>query len=161
MDVKYIYVDTCVLSDLLKQYDPQQPYNTFQTSKFITKKMVPLLNSIVSDEDQVKGYIISSIFAFVELFNKFESIFGNIGITKERIESFMIQPPSWFIVENLSIETAKQYCKVPLFAGNEAVSSDDAVHIATAMQRGDKITFLTTDHILRKLSIKNISFVDM
>ena len=45
MDIIYIYVDTCVLSDLLKQYDPQQPYNTFHTSKFITKKMVPLLNS--------------------------------------------------------------------------------------------------------------------
>ena len=71
----------------------------------------------------------------------------------------MIQPPSWFIVENLSIDTAIQYCNVPLYVGEEAVSSDDAVHIATAMQRGDKITFLTTDHILNKLQIKNISFI--
>lgn len=159
MALKYLFVDTCVLSDLLKQFDPLRPYNPFQESKFITKGMVNLLNSIVEDKDQIEGYVISSVFAFVELFNKFEDIFGDNGITKERIESFMIQPPSWFIVENLSIDTAIQYCNVPLYVGEEAVSSDDAVHIATAMQRGDKITFLTTDHILNKLQIKNISFI--
>ena len=42
----------------------------------------------------------------------------------------------------------------------ENVSSDDTVHVATALQRGDALTFLTTDHILKNMSVKGITFLD-
>ena len=72
----------------------------------------------------------------------------------------MNQPPSWLIVEEVNNETAANYCDVPVSVEGENVSSDDAVHVATAMQRGDDILFLTTDHVLSKLKLPNITFIN-
>lgn len=111
-----------------------------------------------------KGYIVASTFAFLELINKFDQIFekelesGNISL--ERITAILQQPPSWLIIENVDFETAKNYCKVPnSVSSGTRISSDDAVHIATALQRGDKIYLLTVDHVLKQLKINNITVI--
>ena len=41
----------------------------------------------------------------------------------------------------------------------EPISSDDAVHLATALQRGDDVKFLTSDHKLIVLNIDHITFL--
>ncbi len=51
------------------------------------------------------------------------------------------------------------YCDVPTKVEGENVSMDDAIHIATALQRNDEIVFLTTDHILRKIELPNLKFI--
>lgn len=158
MGVVYAFVDTCVLSDIISQYDPSYPHKLISEGKNLKKKMLDVVNSIIGDDDD-NGYIIASSFAFVELINRFDVIFEG-AITIERLMSILVQPPSWLIIEDINEETAMNFCDVPNSIEGENVSSDDAVHVATAMQRGDNILFLTTDHILCKMELPKITFIN-
>ena len=158
MGVVYALVDTCVLSDIISQYDPLFPHKLLSEGKNLKKKMLGVVNEIIEDEDD-NGYIIASSFAFVELINRFDAVFEGT-ITIERLMSILVQPPSWLIIEDINEETAMNFCDVPNSVEGENVSSDDAVHVATAMQRGDNILFLTTDHILSKMKLPKITFIN-
>lgn len=158
MDLIYAFVDTCVLSDIIIQYDPRFPHRTLTVGKFLKRDMLRIVNRIIEDTDESSGYIIASTFAFVELINKRDEIFKGT-ISTERLMAIMSQPPSWFIVEDVKNETALNYCDLPGCIKGENVSSDDAIHVATALQRGDDIYFLTTDHVLCNMNLPRISFV--
>lgn len=159
MGIEYVFVDTCVLADILAQYNPLKPYERLEESSFLKKNMLRLVNKIVEDKNSDSGYIVASSFAFVELINKMDTIFsGNMKL--ERMMSIMSQPPNWLIIEPMNEETANFICDVPNEVNGEKVSSDDSVHVATALQRGDKLTFLTTDHILKNMVFKEITFLD-
>lgn len=159
MGIEYVFVDTCVLADILAQYNPLKPHERLAESPFLKKNMVKLVNRIVEDVDGDSGYIVASSFAFVELINKIGTIFsGSMKI--ERMMSIMSQPPSWLIIEPLNEQTANFFCDVPNVVNGEHVSSDDAVHVATALQRGDNLSFLTTDHILKNMAFEGIKFLD-
>lgn len=159
MDLEFAFVDTCVMSDIIKQYNPKNPYNLLSEGKFLKRDMLRVVNRIVSDQEEDKGYIIASTFTFVELLNKMNDIFaGNIKL--ERIMSIMQQPPSWLIIEDINNDTAVHYCDIPNSIDGENVSSDDAVLIASALQRGDNLKFLTTDHIISKMNLPGITIVN-
>lgn len=158
MAVVYAFVDTCVLSDIISQYNPSNPHMLLSEGQNLKKKMLGVVNGIIGDDDE-NGYIIASTFAFVELINKFDVIFSG-AITIERLVTILVQPPSWLIIEDINIDTALNFCDVPNLVDGENVSSDDAVHVATAMQRGDDILFLTTDHILSKMELPKITFIN-
>lgn len=159
MGIEYVFVDTCVLADILAQYNPLKPHEKLEERPFLKKNMVKLVNKIVEDENGDSGYIVASSFAFVELINKINTIFsGNMKI--ERLMSIMSQPPSWLIIEPMNEQTAIFFCDVPNVVNGENVSSDDSVHVATALQRGDELTFLTTDHILKNMAFQGITFLD-
>jgi len=158
MGVVYAFVDTCVLTDIISQYDPSNPHKLLSERQNLKKEMLVVVNGIIGDDDK-DGYIIASTFAFVELINKFDVIFSGV-ITIERLVSILVQPPSWLIIEDINIDTALNFCDVPNSVDGENISSDDAVHVATAMQRGDDILFLTTDHILSKMKLPKITFIN-
>ena len=160
----YLLVDTCVLSDIMRQYNPSSPNAGFTEGEFLKKNMIRMINSVVEDIDGTNGYIVTSTFAFLELINKFSDIFkkeiAKKTMSLDRIVATIQQPPSWLIIEEINIETAKEFCKVPnAICTGEHISSDDAVHIATALQRGDDITLLTTDHVLKHLKLKRVTVI--
>ena len=63
-------------------------------------------------------------------------------------------------MEDVDIETAKYFCQVPnSIKSGIHISSDDAVHIATALQRGDNISLLTIDNVLKELDIEKITVI--
>ena len=159
MGIEYVFVDTCVLADILAQYNPLKPHERMAESQFLKTDMVRMVNKIVEDENGDSGYIVASSFAFVELINKIDTIFsGNMKI--ERMMSIMSQPPSWLIIEPMNEQTANFFCDIPNVVNGKNVSSDDSVHVATALQRGDELTFLTTDHILKNMVFRGITFLD-
>ena len=160
----YLLVDTCVLSDIMRQYNPLSPHKGMIEGKFLRKNMVRMINPIIEDERGLYGCVVTSTFAFLELINKFNEIFkeeiANKKMTLARIVATIQQPPSWLIIDNMDIETAKCYCCVPnTTSGGEHISSDDAVHIATAIQRGDDVVLLTIDHVLKQLHMKHITVI--
>ena len=159
MGIEYVFVDTCVLADILAQYNPLKPHERLEERSFLKHDMVRMVNKIVEDVNGDSGYIVTSSFAFVELINKMDSIFSGV-MRIERMMSIMNQPPSWLIIEPVNEQTANFYCNIPNVVNGENVSSDDAVHVATALQRGDELTFLTTDHILKNMLVKGITFLD-
>lgn len=152
----YAYVDTCVMADLIISLDARNDLNPVE-GKYLTPDMIPVLNRIKEDERFSK--VVTSAFTFVELINKFSSIFENTDVSMEKLYAMVKQPPEWLIIEPLSELTELSYCDVPIKVDGENVSMDDAIHIATALQRDDEIVFLTTDHILRKIELPKLRFI--
>ena len=152
----YAYVDTCVMADIIISLDANNDLNPIEGA-YLSADMLPVLNRIKGDERFSK--VVTSAFTFVELINKFATIFEGTAVSLEKLYALMKQPPEWLIIEPVNELTEYSYCDVPTLVGDESVSMDDAIHIATALQRKDEIVFLTTDHILRKINIPNLRFV--
>lgn len=160
--MNYLLVDTCVLADIMRQYNPAVPHSLFSEGANLKKNMLKMINAIVGDEDGNNGYIITSTFAYLELINKFDEIFKGVNkdLMLRRVIATIQQPPSWLIIEDMDMETAKHFCEVPnSIKSGVHISSDDAIHIATALQRGDNIHLLTTDHVLKMVEIEKIAVV--
>lgn len=144
------------MADIIISLDASNDLNPV-AGTFLSTEMLPVLNKIKEDERFSK--VITSAFTFVELINKFSCIFKDTGISLQKLYALMRQPPEWLIIEPLNELTEISYCDVPTKVENENVSMDDAIHIATALQRNDTIVFLTTDHILRKLELPKLKFI--
>lgn len=156
---RYCYIDTCVLSDILIQYNPLFPSRPFTTSKFLKPHMLSEINKAIESLGD-NSMIITSTFAFIELINKFDEIFKNSSIQSYTIGNFIKQPPLWITIEDVSKTTSWHLCEVPQSTPKgEPISGDDAIHIATAMSRGEPITFCTTDTKMNQLKIENITFL--
>lgn len=156
---RYCYIDTCILSDILIQYNPLYPSQPFTTSKFLKPNMLNEINKAIESLGD-NSMLITSSFAFIELINKFDKIFGNTHIKSHTIGNFIEQPPLWITIEDVSITTSWYLCEVPQSTPKgEPISGDDAIHIATAMSRGEPITFCTTDTKMNQLKIENITFL--
>lgn len=144
-------VDTHILGDILCQFNAAKPNQTLQESRFITRNIAKVLNQCVESEGY-SGVVVSSTFAFIEILNKFEEISeSRFGI--ERIIAILNQPPDWFIIEPFSLETNRKLILVPKtnLAG-ESIELADAIHVATALQRGPSSFLATHDQTLRKLN---------
>lgn len=156
MENLYAYVDTCVMADIISSLDIDNDLNPVE-GKFLSSEMLPILCRIKDDERFSK--VVTSSFTFVELINKFSTIFKDTEVTIEKLYALMKQPPEWLVIEPMNELTEMSYLDVPTKVEDESVSMDDAIHIATALQRNDPILFLTTDHILRKIVLPNLTFV--
>ena len=152
----FAYADTCVMADIIISLDANNGLNPVVGS-FLSSEMLPVLNRIKENERFSK--VVTSSFTFVELINKFSDIFKNTDVSLQKLYALLKQPPEWLIIEPVNELTEKSYCDVPTKVENENVSMDDAIHIATALQRNDSIVFLTTDHILRKIELPNLKFI--
>ena len=89
------------------------------------------INSVISDKDGQTGLIVTSTFAFLELINKFDKIFEleieERKISLARIIATIKQPPSWLVIDDMDVDTAKNFCNVPnTIESGEHISSDDA-----------------------------------
>ena len=112
MAMIYLVVDTCVLADIIRQYNPLRPHSALSEKVFLKKNMLRKVNSVICDEDGNNGYIVTSTFAFLELINKFDMIFKeeikNKTISLARIVATVQQHPSWLLVDDMDLETAKK-----------------------------------------------------
>lgn len=52
MDINYLLADTCVLSDIIRQYNPKLPFRILKEGDFLKKNMLRLVNAIIEDEKQ-------------------------------------------------------------------------------------------------------------
>ena len=157
--IRYCYVDTCVLSDILIQYNPINPLQSLEVSRFIKPNMLREINRAI-ESSGYEGMIITSSFAFIELINKFNDIFGQTKVQPYTIANFIKQPPQWITIEEVGNATSLSLCDVPQYTPLlETISGDDAIHIATAISRGEHISFCTTDLKIKQLSIGNIVFL--
>lgn len=157
--IKYYYVDTCILSDILIQYNPLYSVLPLKESKFLKSNMLNEINSAITSSGY-EGMIITSSFAFIELINKFDEIFTGSCVQPYTICNFIKQPPSWITIEDLNDKISFYIGEVPQNTPKmEPISGDDAIHLATAISRGEPITFCTTDARMNQLKIKNITFL--
>lgn len=121
--------------------------------------MLNYINHIVLSKGD-DGLIVTSSFTIIEIINKFDEIFDGTSFQIHSLLNFLSQPPEWFIIDELDINTSKNLISLPLYnSENKRISGDDAMHLAVAMSRKDLLYFCTSDDVLVGTTIKNIYFV--
>lgn len=160
MATKNCIIDTCIFAELLKQYDFGYPNTQIRVSGLVSHSIAKEINKCIEYEGS-NGYVIISVFAIVEIVNKFNEIFNGTNFTIDNLFNFIEQQPSWLLIENFDKAVVLHLLDVPCknLAG-ESISSDDAIHIATAINRGEPVNFCTSDGKLIRLNIDNITFID-
>ena len=155
----YCYLDTCVFSEVLKQYQFSSPNSCYSESGFLSNNMLDFINHIVSSKGD-DGLIVTSTFTIIEIINKFDEIFNGTSFQIHSLHNFLSQPPEWFIIDELDINTSKNLIALPLCnSGNKRISGDDAIHLAVAMARKDPVYFCTSDKVLVGTTIENIQII--
>lgn len=155
----YCYLDTCVFSEVLKQFQFSSPNSIFMACGFLSNNMLNYINHIVLSKGD-DGLIVTSSFTIIEIINKFDEIFDGTSFQIHSLLNFLSQPPEWFIIDELDINTSKNLISLPLYnSENKRISGDDAMHLAVAMSRKDLLYFCTSDDVLVGTTIKNIHFV--
>ena len=151
-------VDTHILAEILKQFNPRFPNNGLVKNELLKSSFINLLNpSIISDG--YEGKIVASIFAFIEIYNKFDEISDKL-FTKEKVYNFIRQSPEWFVIEDINMETIFHYNQLPKKSQKgEELAVEDAVHVATTMLRGPNSILITKDHVIHDMRIDNIEVV--
>lgn len=151
-------VDTNILIHLLTQFSPENPHKEMSELCELNRDRLKYVNRKI-ELNGTEGYIVSSTFAFVEIANKFEML-SKDRFSYQRFRSFVRQPPEWFLIESLSLEVARNLLLVPKFnLLLENIELADAIHVSTALTRGERTVLLTSDSKLPKLNIHDITIV--
>ena len=145
-NMEYV-LDVNILKEVLRQYDSKYPNKKLTLVNGFDRNTIQSINRVIENEGY-NGRIVASSFAFIEILNKISEISAG-QYTLDKIRAFINQPPEWFIIEPIDIETCCHYFSIPKFTSqNKGIELADAIHLATAYQRGDKAIFVSTDHKL-------------
>lgn len=148
-------IDTHVLADLLMQYSSGKPNLPLIESEFITPNILEKLNSCI-ESDGFEGIVVTSSFSFIEVINRFQVVSKGL-FDLPKVVGILKQPPNWFIIEPYSINTVYFLVLIPKYnLDGKSVELADAIHIATAMQRGPNTFIATHDKILSRLNFENL-----
>lgn len=148
-------VDTHVLAEILMQYSTSKPNLTLERTDILTEKILKIVNTCI-ESNGFSGVVVASTFAFIEIVNKFKAVSkGKFNLSI--LIAVLNQPPDWFVIEPYSSDTVKKLIKVPKYnLSQESVEMADAIHVATAMQRGPNTYLATHDGVLANLNYKNL-----
>jgi len=159
-----IILDTNVLGDFFAQYFDAARGNRgngeFERGPFLSGEAASEINRVTRSfrrhGDSAAGIVVISSFAFVELFRKWDAITEGL-VDFDRLRGFMREPPEWLSIAPLDEELVPSFFEVPpsVYVGGRFRSIDwtDAVHIATALSRGDGHNIATTDEIMLGINL--------
>jgi predicted nucleic acid-binding protein len=159
-----IILDTNVLAEFLEQFfdssSGNRGFGNFIEGRFLSSGAAREINRITRSYgrygDLAGGVVVISSFAFVELFRKWEAITnGRLPLVK--VHSILEQPPTWLSLAPLDETYTPAFLDVPshvyLSTGFKGVEWTDAVHVATALARGDGHWIATTDEVIHHLNL--------
>lgn len=148
-----IVLDTHFLSELLKQFSFDNPNAELKKDGFLSNKTLSIINNIICNRD---GQIIVSAFAFIEIINKIERI-SEKKFTISTVRRFIADPPEWMVIEPINLEVCEEF--ISIIKNTKIIKTvelADAIHVATAMARGNGTYLLTMDDTLLSLNIDSI-----
>ncbi len=149
-------VDTHILAEILMQYNPARAELPLVSTESMGPSISKKLN-ICIESAGFEGVIIASAFAFVEIVNQFKKV-SKEKFNMARCIGMLNQPPDWFIVEPFDATTIFHLISVPKFNLKQInIELADAIHVATAMQRGPKTVLVTNDGVLNNLNFDNLN----
>ncbi len=153
-------VDTHILAEILIQYSAIKPNSSLTETEFLTPKILSKINPCI-ESDGFNGVVVASTFAFIEILNQFQKVSKGL-FELPKLIGLLNQPPSWFIVEPYNIETVYHLISVPKYnLKRERVELADAIHVATAIQRGPNTFLATHDGILSRLNYQNLEIIHL
>ncbi|MFN0202920.1 MAG: hypothetical protein ACKVTZ_15460 [Bacteroidia bacterium] len=152
-------LDTNYCAALLAQYNPSSKYEALKECPLLKTNILKIINPIITEEEVENGKVVASAFAFIEILNKFTMI-SKARFSINKVRWFIEQPPKWFSIEGLSLDTCEKFISVPKYSiKDENIELTDAIHVATALQRVQsniEIYFATTDHKLHDLPLSSL-----
>ncbi len=148
-------VDTHIVADIFKQYSSAHPNLLLNESNFLTGKIHKFVNECIESNGS-ESVVITSSFAIVEIVNQFKKI-SNSEFDIAKLIGILQQPPEWLIIEPFNHETAYYLISVPKYIGYHSIELTDAIHVATALQRGPNTFLATYDGILKKINYKSLN----
>ncbi|MEP7317094.1 MAG: hypothetical protein ABI921_00075 [Panacibacter sp.] len=153
-------IDTHILAEILIKYSALKPNSLFDENELLTSKILNKINTCI-DSNGFEGVVIASTFAFIEIINQFQKVSkGMFNVSK--LIGLLNQPPDWFIIEPYTKETAFYLISVPKYNLNhESVELADAIHVATAIQRGPNTFLATHDGVLSRLNYKDLGIIHL
>ena len=86
MENVFVYVDTCVMADIIISLDASNNLNPV-VGTFLSPEMLSILNKVKENERFSK--VITSAFTFVELINKFSDVFKDTEVSIQKIYALM------------------------------------------------------------------------
>lgn len=144
-------VDTHILADMIVQYSAAKPNALMSQTEFLSPKILSKINLSIQSHG-FEGVIVASAFAFIEIINQIKKVSkGQFDFPK--IIGLLQQPPDWFIVEPYNIDTVNKLILVPKYnLSQQGIELADAIHVATALQRGLGTFLATHDGVLSRIN---------
>jgi hypothetical protein len=150
-----LVVDTHILQWILNNYDSSNEYGML-TSEKLSRHVLVALNNIISNAGN-NGFIIASAIAVIEIANKYDEICEGFSIPYDKFKAFITQPPSWFLIEPISVECISYLsqidCSVILKGESKPIEINDAIHVATTLIRNENSILATNDNRIKQLPI--------
>jgi predicted nucleic acid-binding protein len=159
-----LILDTNVLGEFFDQFFDGSGANRgngeFTSGRYLSLAAAREINRITRsyfrNGDLFGGVVIISSFGLVELFRKWPQISaGKIELAK--MQAFISQPPEWLGITPVDESLAPAFLDVPThvytIGGFSSVDWTDAIHIATALARGDGHKIATTDEVMHNLNL--------
>lgn len=133
-----IVLDTHILSLIISQYNSANEFAELSINN-ISQDLLKKINDVIKLKG-THGFIIASPIAFIELANQFNKICHPLNITLEKFKAFIVQPPTWFLIEPLNIDNLEFLSQVDIEVVKNGtltpVEINDALHVITALARG-------------------------
>jgi predicted nucleic acid-binding protein len=161
-----LILDTNVLGEFFEQFfdssKANRGFGEFVSGRFLSNAAASEINRVVRSfrrrGDITGGIIVISSFGFVELFRKWDQISGGL-LDLQKLRGVLEQPPDWLSIAPLDETLIPSFFEVPthvfLASGFKAVDWTDAVHVATALSRGDGHRIATTDEVIWSLNMQS------
>lgn len=160
-----ILLDTNVFAEFLAQFfDPasaDRGYGVFRPQGFMSSTVATVLNRLKADHlrfgDIRSGIVVVSAFGVIELSRKWRQIVGT-KLTIIQLHSFILQPPEWVSIAPVDDTLIPFFMSLPTHIVTtqghfKALEWTDAIHVATAVSRGEGIFIGATDGVIRSLAL--------
>lgn len=160
-----IVLDSNILSDFLAQFfgGAKRGKTHFVSQDTISKDLARKINHIVDswsegEDDETQRYpglIVTSVLAFVEIARKWDAIVRK-RFSVEEMAAFVEQPPEWFVIDPIDESLVEAFSTLPrdvsMDSGDiKTIEWTDAIHITTALSRGEACKLATTDGRIRQI----------
>lgn len=148
-----IVLDTNIAADFLAVFFENKVNSggAFAAKYRLSVDLVRRVNKILDEYRHgegvfASGIVVVSSFAFVEIARQFNEISSG-RFSLEQFKAFIESPPEWFLIESLNPQLFLLFKEVPekVTEGNLPIEWADAIHVVTAISRGNNSLLSTTD----------------
>lgn len=163
-----LVLDTNILADIIAQYYQNKTLvdHGFVRNGWLSDDITHNINKILKphvttylfdEEPHTQGYIVASSMGFVEIARKF-NVISQHRFTVAQMAALISQPPDWLLIESVSKDLLEFLCILPTevqlkHGGMAPLEWADAIHVATALSRGDNCMIATTDRTIQEIKI--------
>jgi hypothetical protein len=151
-----VVIDTHIFESILEEYNSRDEFAQLSL-QLMRQHIAYEINKVIKYRGEY-GYVVVSSLAIIEIANQFRYICdNNSNIDYTKFRAFVNQPPSWLLIEPISIDVISLLnmldTHVLLKGELKPIEINDAIHVATTLIRNDEAVLATNDARISLLPI--------